>query len=165
MTSSNDPNMTVGPASVPQGPVFSIEKLYVKDLSVEVPRAPECFLEQTAPTIKVELGTSARRLDDAHVEVVLNTTVTATVEDRPLFLIELAYGGVFQARNIGDSDIEPLLFIACPSILYPFAREVVADAATRAGFQPVLLAPVNFEALYLQQRQQAAMAEAPSEPQ
>ncbi|MCX7946163.1 MAG: protein-export chaperone SecB [Hydrogenophilus sp.] len=141
-------------------PLFTIEKLYVKDLSVEAPRAPACFLERDPPRLSVEMGTSARPLEDAnYYEVLLSLTVKADVQERPLFLIELAYGGVFQIRNIPQDEFEPLLFVACPSILFPYAREVISDASVRAGFQPVILAPVNFEVLYLQQRQQAAQTE------
>ncbi|WP_217125492.1 protein-export chaperone SecB [Hydrogenophilus thiooxidans] len=154
--SGNDPS---------QAPMFTIEKLYVKDLSVEVPRAPDCFLETQAPNIQVEMGTAARKLDAAHYEVALTLSVKASVEERAIFLIELTYGGVFQVRNVPESDVEPLLFVACPSILYPYAREVISDASTRAGFQPVLLAPVNFEALYLQQKQQAQQAPSTTTPQ
>lgn len=146
-------------------PQFTIEKLYVKDLSVEVPRAPECFLEQQPPAIQVEMGTGAKRLDEVHYEVALTLTVKAHLEERPLFLIEVTYGGVFQLRHIPESDVEPLLFVACPNVLYPYAREVVSDAATRAGFQPVILAPVNFDALYLQQKQQAAQVPEVTTPQ
>jgi len=146
-------------------PSFTIEKLYLKDLSVEVPRAPECFLEQQAPAVQVEMGTSAKRLDEVHYEVALTLTVKAEVEGRPLFLVEVTYGGVFQLRHIPEQDTEPLLFVACPNILYPYAREIVSDASTRAGFQPVILAPVHFEALYLQQRAQAEQAPAVTTPQ
>jgi len=148
-----------------QLPHFSIEKLYVKDLSVEAPRAPECFLETQPPTIQVEMGTAARKLDEVHYEVALTVSVKAAVEERALFLIELTYGGIFQVRNVPESDVEPLLFVACPSILYPFAREVISDSSTRAGFQPVILAPVNFEALYMQQKQQAQQAPTSETPQ
>ncbi len=146
-------------------PSFTIEKLYLKDLSVEVPRAPECFLEQQTPAVQVEMGTAAKRLDEVHYEVVLTLTVKAEVEGRPLFLVEVTYGGVFQLRHIPEQEVEPLLFVACPNILYPYAREIVSDASTRSGFQPVILAPVNFEALYIQQRAQAEQAPTVTTPQ
>ena len=138
-------------------PVFSIEKLYVKDLSVEVPGAPQIFLEREAPQINVQLRTSGQAVEDGVYEVTLTVTVTAKIgEDRSLFLVEVAQAGIFQIRNVPEADLEPVMMIGCPNILFPYAREAVSDAVTRAGFQPVLLSPVNFEALYQSQRQQVA---------
>lgn len=136
-------------------PVFSIEKIYVKDLSLEVPNAPQVFLERETPEINVQLRTEGRGVDEGLFEVVLTVTVTAKLSgDRSLFLVEAAQGGVFQIRNIPEGDLEPVMMIGCPNILFPYARETVSDAITRAGFQPVLLAPVNFEAMYQAQREQ-----------
>jgi len=138
-------------------PVFSIEKLYVKDLSVEVPGAPQIFLEREAPQVNVQLRTEGQNVDDGVYEVTLTVTVSAKIgEDRSLFLVEVAQAGIFQIRNVPESDLEPVMMIGCPNILFPYAREAVSDAVTRAGFQPVLLSPVNFEALYQSQRQQVA---------
>ena len=138
-------------------PVFSIEKLYVKDLSVEVPGAPQIFLERENPQINVQLSTAGRAIEDGVYEITLTVTVDAKIsEDRTLFLIEVEQAGIFQIRNVPQDDLEPVMMIGCPNILFPYAREAVSDAVTRAGFQPVLLAPVNFETLYQSQRQQAA---------
>lgn len=138
-------------------PVFSIEKLYVKDLSLEVPNAPKVFLERDTPQINVQLRTNGAAIDDGVYEVVLTVTVAAKLpEDRTLFLVEVAQAGIFQIRNVPEGDLEPVMMIGCPNILFPYAREAVSDAVTRAGFQPVLLAPVNFEALYQAQKQQIA---------
>jgi preprotein translocase subunit SecB len=138
-------------------PVFSIEKLYVKDLSVEVPGAPQIFLEREAPQVNVQLRTEGQNVDDGVYEVTLTVTVSAKIgEDRSLFLVEVAQAGIFQIRNVPEDDLEPVMMIGCPNILFPYAREAVSDAVTRAGFQPVLLSPVNFEALYQSQRQQVA---------
>lgn len=138
-------------------PVFSIEKLYVKDLSLEVPGAPQIFLEREAPQVNVQLRTEGQAIEDGVYEVSLTVTVTAKIgEDRTLFLVEVAQAGIFQIRHIPESDLEPVMMIGCPNILFPYAREAVSDAVTRAGFQPVLLSPVNFESLYQAQRQQAA---------
>ena len=137
-------------------PVFSIEKLYVKDLSLEVPGAPQIFLEREAPQINVQLRTAGQAVEDGVYEVTLTVTVNAKIgEDRNLFLVEVAQAGIFQIRNIPEGDLEPVMMIGCPNILFPYAREAVSDAVTRAGFQPVLLSPVNFESLYQAQRQQA----------
>jgi len=137
-------------------PVFTIEKLYVRDLSVEVPNAPKVFLERENPQINVQLRNDGKQIDDGVYEVVLTVTVTAKIgEEKTVFLVEVAQAGIFQIRNVPETDIEPIMMIGCANILFPYAREAVSDAVTRAGFQPVLLAPVNFEAMY-QARQQAS---------
>lgn len=140
-------------------PSFSIEKLYVKDLSIEVPNAPQIFLEREAPQISVELSTGSEKIDEAYYSVTLSVTVKATSGEKTVFLVEVAQSGVFQIRNFPEADIEPVTMIGCANILFPYAREAVSDAISRAGFQPILLAPVNFETLYqarLEQQQQAA---------
>lgn len=138
-------------------PVFSIEKIYVKDLSLEVPNAPKIYLERETPQINVQLRTEGNAVDEGLFEITLTVTVSATLgEDRSVFLVEVAQAGVFQIRNVPQGDLEPVMMIGCPNILFPYAREAVSDAVTRAGFQPIVLAPVNFEALYQQQAAQAA---------
>lgn len=144
-------------------PVFSIEKLYVKDISLEVPNAPQIFLERENPQISVQLRTDGNPIDEGIFNVVLTVTVSAKIgEDKTVFLIEVQQAGIFQIRNVPEGELEPVLMIGCPNILFPYAREAVSDAVTRAGFQPVLLSPVNFEALYQAQRQQASQG-APAE--
>lgn len=143
-------------------PVFSIEKIYVKDLSLEVPNAPQIYLERETPQINVQLRTDGNAIEEGLYEVTLTVTVAAKFgEDRSVFLVEVAQAGVFQIRNIPDGDLEPVMMIGCPNILFPYAREAVSDAITRAGFQPVLLAPVNFEALYQSRQQQTPAGEVP----
>ncbi|MDX9943876.1 MAG: protein-export chaperone SecB [Azonexus sp.] len=139
-------------------PVFAIEKLYVKDLSVEVPNAPEIYLEQEAPQVAVQLNTTGRGIGDGVFEVVLTVTVTTTLGEKTVFLVEVGQAGIFRIQNVPEEQLEPLVAIACPNVLFPYAREAISDAVTRAGFQPVLLQPVNFEAMYMQrmQEQQAA---------
>ncbi|MDT3737849.1 MAG: protein-export chaperone SecB [Denitratisoma sp.] len=137
-------------------PVFTIEKVYVKDLSLEIPNAPQIFLEREQPAVEVGLQSEANGLGDGIFEVVLTVTVTAKVGEKTQFLVEAAQGGIFQIRNVPDEELEPVVAIACPNILFPYARETVSDTITRAGFQPVLLAPVNFEALYRQRLEQQA---------
>lgn len=145
-------------------PVFSIEKLYVKDLSIEVPNSPQIFLEREAPQVNVQLRTEGNPVDDGVFDVTLTVTVSAKLPgDKTMFLIEVAQAGVFQIRNIPEGELEPVMMIGCPNILFPYAREAVSDAVTRAGFQPVILAPVNFEALYRAQRQQQEGASSVSE--
>lgn len=144
----------------PENPVFSIEKLYVKDLSLEVPNAPRIFLERENPQISVQLRTEASGVDEGVYEVTLTVTVSAKLaEERTVFLVEVAQAGIFQIRNVPEGDLEPVTMIGCPNILFPYAREAISDAVTRAGFQPVVLAPVNFEALYQAQQQQTEARE------
>ena len=136
-------------------PGFGIEKLYVKDASIEVPNAPQIFTERTAPQVNVELGNAAQKLDEGVFEVAIKVTVTAKIGDKTAFLVEVTQAGIFAVRNVPDENIEPILAVTCPNILFPYAREAVSDMVTRAGFAPVLLNPINFEALYLQQKEQA----------
>jgi preprotein translocase subunit SecB len=148
-----------------ESPVFAIEKLYVKDLSVEVPNAPQIFLEQTSPQVDIQLRSEGSGLGDGMFEVVLTVTVTAKLEDdKTVFLVEAGQAGVFQIRNVPEENLEPLLAIACPNVLFPYAREVVSSAIARAGFAPVVLQPVNFEALYMARQAEAQQAGANEVP-
>lgn len=133
-----------------QQPVFSIEKIYVKDLSVEVPGAPQVFLQPEQPQLEVQISQSAQAVDGALFEVTLVVTVTAKFGERTLFLVEATQAGIFQIRNVQKADLDHILGIVCPNVLFPYARETISDTINRAGFPPVLLAPVNFEALYQQ---------------
>jgi preprotein translocase subunit SecB len=144
-------------------PVFTIEKIYVKDLSVEVPNAPAVFLERETPRVDIQLSTEAKPIDEGHYNVVVSVTTTATLKDKTVFLVEAHQAGIFQVRNIPSDSIELVLSVTCPNILFPYARETVSEAITRAGFPPFLLAPVNFEALYQQRLQQQTPA--PTTPQ
>ncbi|MEO7729094.1 MAG: protein-export chaperone SecB [Burkholderiales bacterium] len=134
-------------------PSFSIEKVYVKDMSVEVPNAPEVFLETEAPTIEVNINSAARTVQDGLYEVLLTVTLTARIKEKTVFLVEVAQAGIFQIRNVPPDDIGPLLGIACPNTLFPYARETISTVTSRAGFQPVILAPMSFENIYQQQLQ------------
>ena len=135
-------------------PGFGIEKLYVRDASIEVPNAPQIFTDRTAPEVSVELGNSVQKLDDGVFEVALKVTVTAKMNDKTAFLVEVTQAGIFAIRNVPDENMEGIVSITCPNILFPYAREAVSDMVTRAGFAPVLLNPINFEALFMQQKQQ-----------
>ncbi|HEX5394642.1 MAG TPA: protein-export chaperone SecB [Rhodocyclaceae bacterium] len=137
-----------------QQAIFSIEKIYVKDLSLEVPNAPFVFMEQEAPAIEVQLQNTATPVGEGMFEVTLTVTVTAKNGEKGYFLVEAAQAGIFRIEGVPEESVEPILGIACPNVLFPYARETVSDAVNRAGFPPVILAPVNFEALY-QQRQEA----------
>ncbi|MES2553957.1 MAG: protein-export chaperone SecB [Pseudomonadota bacterium] len=135
-------------------PSFGIEKIYVKDLSLEIPNAPQIFIERTAPQVGIELSNASNKLDEGVYEVVTTVTVTSKIEDKTVFLVEVAQAGIFQVRNIPDENLEVILNVTCPNIIFPYLREVVSDIVVRAGFPPVLLNPINFEALYAQQKQQ-----------
>lgn len=134
--------------SEPQQPVFSIEKVYVKDVSLEVPRGAQSFLESGQPDFEVHINSHGERVNETLYEVAVKVTVTAKNGDNALFLVEAEQAGIFQIRHVPDSEMNPVLGIACPTILFPYVRETVADLVTRAGFPPIHLAPVNFEAMY-----------------
>jgi len=141
-------------------PVFGIEKLYVKDLSVEVPNAPEIFLEREAPQVGIQLNSGGRGVGEGVFEVTLTVTVTAKVGEKTVFLVEVGQAGIFRIQNVPEDQMEPLIAVACPNILFPYAREAVSDAVSRAGFQPIVLQPVNFEGMYMQRLQEQAGAPA-----
>ena len=136
-------------------PGFGIEKIYVKDLSLEIPNAPQVFTQRETPQLSVELSNATTQLDESVFEVAITVTVTSKIGDKTAFLVEVAQAGIFQIRNIPQENLEVILGVTCPNILFPYARETVSDVVTRAGFPPVLLNPINFEALYAQQRQQS----------
>ncbi|MBI5626152.1 MAG: protein-export chaperone SecB [Nitrosomonadales bacterium] len=141
-------------------PFFNIEKIYVKDLSLEIPNAPQIFLEQTNPQIDVQLDNRAGPIEADAFEVVLTTTVTAKIGEKVMFLIEAKQAGIFRLRNLHKGDMESVLAVMCPNILFPYLRELVSNVAVRAGFSPLMLSPVNFEGLYQQHKQEQAQAAA-----
>jgi preprotein translocase subunit SecB len=141
-----------------QQPVFSIEKLYVKDISLEIPNAPQVFLDREAPTVDIQLHHQSSTVDEGVYETTLTVTVTAKVKEKTLFLCEIGQAGIFAIRNIAQPELDAVLGIACPNILFPYVREAISDVTTRAGFPPVVLNPVNFEAIYQQQRDSQAAA-------
>ena len=147
-----------------QQPVFGIEKIYVKDLSLEIPNAPQIFLQRESPQISVDLHNSAALLSEGVYEAVVTITVTAKIEDKTAFLVEVAQAGIFQVRNMPQDSIDGIMGVTCPNILFPYAREAVSDMVIRAGFPPVLLNPVNFEALYMQQKQQQEASSGEGQP-
>ena len=144
-----------------QQPSFQIEKIYVKDLSLEIPAAPQAFLQQAQPQLEVQLNTAASGFAESYYEVVVTATITARAAERTLFLVEATQAGIFSVRNVPQADLEPLLGVACPTIIFPYLRETISDLVVRGGFPPVLLAPVSFEALYMQRLQQSQQSSAP----
>jgi preprotein translocase subunit SecB len=142
----------------PPQPAFQIEKLYVKDLSLEVPNAPQVFMQTDNPQLEIGVRNAAAQFADSLFEVTVTVTVTARAGDKTVFHAEVAQAGIFTARGISQQDLEPLLGIGCPTILYPYAREAISDLVTRAGFPAVVLQPVSFEQIYMERQQQATAA-------
>jgi preprotein translocase subunit SecB len=137
---------------------FSIEKIYLKDASLEIPNAPQIFTDRSQPQVGIELSNFAQQLEENVFEVAIKVTVTSKIEDKTVFLVEVTQAGIFQIRGVPEENLEMIVGITCPNILFPYARESVSDLVVRAGFQPVLLNPINFEALFAQQKQQQAEA-------
>jgi preprotein translocase subunit SecB len=142
--------------SEPQQPTFVIEKIYLKDASLEIPHAPQIYLESDTPQVEVNVHNQAAMLGETEglFEVVLTVTVTAKTGGKTVFLVEVAQAGIFQIRNVPPQDLDAILGIACPGVLLPYAREAVSSMVLRAGFPPVVLQHMNFEAVYQQQRMQ-----------
>jgi preprotein translocase subunit SecB len=143
-----------------QQPVFQIQRVYLKDLSLEQPNSPAIFLEQDAPTIEVAVDVGAEALAENIFESTVTITVTSKINDKVAFLVEGKQAGIFEARNIPLEQLDPLLGIGCPNIIYPYLRANIADAITRAGFPPIHLSEINFEVFYQQRLQAAAEREA-----
>jgi preprotein translocase subunit SecB len=142
-----------------QQPVFQIQRVYLKDMSLEQPNSPAIFLEQEPPKLDIAVDVGAEAITEGIFESTVTITLTAKINDKVAFLVECKQAGIFEVRNVPADQLDPLLGIGCPNILYPYLRANIADAVTRAGFPPVHLAEINFDAYY-QQRVQAAMAAA-----
>lgn len=145
-----------------QTPAFNLQRVYLKDLSVEMPNAPQTFLEQEAPTVSINVGVGGQRLADTVFEVTITVTVTTKIEEKVVYLVEATQGGIFELANMPAEQIDPILGIVCPTMLYPYLRSNVADAITRTSLPPLHLADINFQGLYEQrlaeQGQPAAVA-------
>ena len=144
-----------------QTPLFQIQRIYLKDLSLEQPNSPKILLEQGQPQVEINLGVGAEPISDGIYEVSVTATVTTKVNDRVLFLVEAKQGGIFEIRNIPDEQLQQIIGIACPGIVYPYLRAIVSDVCTRAGFPPVILQEMNFQAMY---EQQAAQQQGAAQP-
>ena len=136
-------------------PVFQIQRIYLKDLSLEQPHAPQILLEQAQPQVDINLSLGATAVADSVYEVVVTATVTTKVNDKVLFLIEAKQAGIFEIRNVAEDQLQPIIGIACPNIIYPYLRAIVSDLCTRGGFPPVLLSEVNFQAMFEAQQAEA----------
>ena len=139
-----------------QDPVFQIQRVYLKDLSLEQPNSPAILLEQEQPTVDIQLGVDAQPVSEGIFEITVSATVQTKIQDRTVFLVEAKQAGIFEIRNLPEEQMGPILGIACPQIVYPYLRGNVADVIQRGGFPPVHLAEINFQAMFEQQQAQAA---------
>lgn len=145
-----------------QNPVFQIQRLYLKESSLEQPNSPGILLEQQQPTVDIQLGVGAEPVSEGMFEVTVTATVHTKVNDKTLFLVEAKQAGIFEIRNLPEDQMGQVMGIACPQIVYPYLRGNVADLIQRGGFPPVHLAEINFQAMYEQQQQAMAAAQAPA---
>jgi preprotein translocase subunit SecB len=141
-------------ADTDQNPVFQLQRMYLKDLSLEQPNSPQILLEQQQPQVDIQLAMAAEAISEGMFEVAVTATVTTKVGDRTLFLIEAKQAAIFEIRNLPDDQMQGVLGVVCPQMVYPYLRAIVSDVCTRAGFPPILLAEVNFQAMFEAQRAQ-----------
>jgi preprotein translocase subunit SecB len=144
------------PAAADAQPLFQIQRVYLKEASLEQPNSPAILLEQESPQVDIQLAVEAQNVVDGVFEVCVSATVTAKIKEKTMFLVECKQAGIFEIRNLPNDQTAPLLGIACPQIVYPYLRSNVSDVITRAGFPPVHLAEINFQAMYEAQQQAAA---------
>lgn len=142
-------------------PVFQIQRVYLKDVSLEQPNSPEILLNSEQPAVDIQLGVDAKPVAEGMFEVCVTATVHTKIEDKTVFMVEAKQAGIFEIRNMQDDQLGSILGIACPQIVYPYLRSNVADVIQRAGFPPVHLAEINFQAMYEQQQQQQLAEAAP----
>jgi preprotein translocase subunit SecB len=147
-------------ATEEQQPKFIIQKIYTKDVSFESPNSPEIFRNEWKPKLDLQLGNEYKRIDEQNHEVVLTITVTAKVEDKTAFIVEVKQAGIYTLVGYSNEEMGPLVGSYCPNTLFPFVREVVSDLVTKGGFPQLVLSPVNFDAMYMHQKQQAEQAAA-----
>ncbi len=145
-------------------PTFQIQRVYLKDLSLEQPNSPKILLESAQPHVDINLQLGAEGVADGVYEVTVMATITTKINDKVLFLIEAKQAGIFEIRNIPQDQLQPILGIACPGIVYPYLRAIVSDVCTRAGFPPVVLSEVNFQAMFEAQQEAAAKANGSAVP-
>ena len=137
-------------------PVFQIQRVYLKELSLEQPNSPDILLNQAQPGVEIQLGVDAKPVADGLFEITVTATVHTKIEEKTVFLVEAKQAGIFEIRNVQGDQMGAILGIACPQIVYPYLRSNVADVVQRAGFPPVHMAEINFQAMYEQQQAQAA---------
>ena len=164
MAEDTPTNGTAGAAGAspdtPTGPSFTVETIYVKDVSFEVPGAPGVFGEQAQPQLQLNLNQRVQRVGEQAFEVVLGVTLTCKANDKPMYLAEVQQAGVFQLRGFEAQTMDAMLGIQCPNVLYPYARQLVSDLVQAGGFPPFYLQPINFDALYAEGLRQRASQQA-----
>ncbi|MGI9218126.1 MAG: protein-export chaperone SecB [Hydrogenophaga sp.] len=141
-----------------QDPIFQIQRIYLKEASLEQPNSPSILLEQEQPSVDIQLGVEAKPAADGVYEISVTATVQTKIQDKTVFLVEAKQSGIFEIRNLPQEQMGPIMGIACPQIVYPYLRGNVADLIQRAGFPPVHLAEINFQAMYEQQQAQQSPA-------
>ena len=137
-------------------PIFLIQRMYLKDLSLEQPNSPAILLSQEQPAVDIQIGLGAEQVGEGVFEITVTATVTAKVNEQTMFLVEAKQAGIFEIRHMPDGQLDPITGIACPQIVYPYLRSNVADVIQRAGFPPVHMAEINFQAMYDQQQRMKA---------
>ena len=142
-----------------QDPSFQIQRVYLKEASLEQPNSPAILLEQDQPSVDIQLGVEANPVAEGVYEICVTATVQTKIKDKTVFLVEAKQAGIFEIRNLPEDQMGPIMGIACPQIVYPYLRGNVADLIQRAGFPPVHLSEINFQAMYEQQQAQAANEE------
>ena len=148
-----------------QDPVFQIQRVYLKESSLEQPNSPAILLEQEQPSVDIQLGVQANPVAEGIYEVSVTATVHTKIKDKTVFLVEAKQAGIFEIRNLAEEQMGQIMGIACPQIVYPYLRGNVADLIQRGGFPPVHLAEINFQAMFEQQQGEAASAAAGTLPQ
>ena len=137
-------------------PVFLIQRVYLKDLSLEQPNSPAILLSQEQPAVDIQIGLDSEQVADGVYEITVTATVTAKINEQTMFLVEAKQAGIFEIRYMPEGQLQPITGIACPQIIYPYLRSNVADVIQRAGFPPVHMAEINFQAMYDQQQRMNA---------
>jgi preprotein translocase subunit SecB len=137
-------------------PVFLIQRVYLKDMSLEQPNSPGILLSQDQPAVDIQIGLDSEPVADGVYEITVTATVTAKINEQTRFLVEAKQAGIFEIRHMPEGQLQPITGIACPQIIYPYLRSNVADVIQRAGFPPVHMAEINFQAMYDQQQRMKA---------
>ena len=137
-------------------PVFLIQRVYLKDMSLEQPNSPSFLLSQDQPAVDIQIGLDSEQVADGVYEITVTATVTAKINEQTMFLVEAKQAGIFEIRHMPEGQLQPITGIACPQIIYPYLRSNVADVIQRAGFPPVHMAEINFQAMYDQQQRMKA---------
>jgi preprotein translocase subunit SecB len=137
-------------------PVFLIQRVYLKDMSLEQPNSPAILLSQDQPAVDIQIGLDSEQVADGVYEITVTATVTAKINEQTMFLVEAKQAGIFEIRHMPEGQLQPITGIACPQIIYPYLRSNVADVIQRAGFPPVHMAEINFQAMYDQQQRMKA---------